>query len=250
MKVDYLRVVTQFIHEHHSTAQAVFWGGSIARGQGNENSDLDLVIVYDKLSNAFRETLKYNECDFDLFVHDTETLCYFLQDESRDSGIPATMNMILKGICVLPPSIFSEKIIAAAKASFELGPTPWEQDRIDRERFLITDALRDIQCPSSREKCIATTAQLYEKLAQFYFRAASKWSATGKNIVNALEADNPELARQYTTSFNEIFLLNKIGALEQLVTQILEPYGGQLWMGYYSDAPVDFRKASKKHNDK
>jgi hypothetical protein len=77
----------------------------------------------------------------------------------------------------------------------------------------------------------------YELLAEFYFRAQNKWSASGKMILQFLKKQNYDLACLYRDAFDDVFKHGHTQQLNELACEILEPYGGLLWDGYHADAP-------------
>ncbi len=229
-----LPTIQKLILERYPEAKAVFWAGSVAKNLGTEASDLDLIVVYEQIPNAYREAFIYEEWPIDAFVHDTNTLHYFFEESRTSSGIPGLISMVLEGLEVTTPTDFSKNIKAIAQKTFEAGPHPWSKEQIDKERFLITDMLEDIKLPASREEQIASTARLYEDLLNFYFRAQNKWSASGKSIIRYLQQDNPELALEFTRCFENIFQTGNAADLEKLIKKILAPFGGLLWNGFNS----------------
>jgi hypothetical protein len=240
-----LPTIQKLIQERYQEAKAVFWAGSVSQNQGTSASDLDLVIVYEKIPNAYREAFIYQEWPIDAFIHDTETLYYFFEESRANTGIPGLMQMILNGREVTAPTPYSESIKAKAQAIFTAGPAPWDQNQIDKERFFITDVLHDIQFPPSRAEQIASAAWLYEALAQLYFRSQNKWCASGKSIVSYLNRDNPELEREFSQGFEHLFKTGEPTLIENLTVKILSSSGGLLWDGYKSEAPKKCRIATK-----
>ncbi len=236
-----LQTIQKLIQEKYSEAKAVFWGGSVAKNLGTQRSDLDLIIVYEQLSNMYREAFIYDEWPIDTFVHDAETLHYVFEESRTDSGIPGSIYMIAHGHEVTAPTSFSENIKKLALLYLKLGPVPWDEKQINKERFFITDVLHDIICPVSDNEQIASAIWLYEALSQFYFRANNKWRASGKSIIRYLEADNTPLAQEYSQAFNHVFMYGQTKALEKLVKKIVEPFGGLLWDGFKSDGPKESR---------
>lgn len=77
-------------------AEFAFVAGSIMRGEGTAWSDIDLVVVFSSLERAWRESFVHDGFPVEAFVHDPETLKYYL---SRDieSGCPAMINMVASG---------------------------------------------------------------------------------------------------------------------------------------------------------
>ncbi len=240
-KSDPREVVEQLYKKHYAHAQAGYWGGSVAKGEGTEHSDLDVVVVFDHLPNAYRETFFMGGWPVDVFIHDLETLNYFFQESRNKSGIPGLLQMILTGVEIITDTETSKQVKLMAKEAFASGPAPWSTQEIDKERFFITDVLTDILYPVSRPEQIASAAWLYEALSQFYFRARGKWRASGKSIPRYLEKHDPDLARQFNRAFTRVFEKSETSALATLVHSILKPYGGLLWEEYRSDAPAEYR---------
>jgi len=240
-KQDPRKIVEKLRRDRYSNAQAVYWGGSVAKGEGTEHSDLDVVVVVDHLPNAYRETFFIGGWPVDVFIHDLETLNYFFQESRNKSGIPGLLQMILTGVEIIKDTETSKQVKLMAKEAFASGPAPWSTQEIDKERFFITDVLTDILYPVSRSEQIASAAWLYEALSQFYFRARGKWRASGKSIPRYLETDDPDLAKQFNQAFAGVFENSETSALETLVKNILKPYGGLLWEEYKSDASAECR---------
>ncbi|MBA8666785.1 hypothetical protein H1Q59_02625 [Holosporaceae bacterium 'Namur'] len=231
-----LSVIKKLIDERYSVAKAVFWGGSVSQGLGTNASDLDIIIVYERISNSYREAFIYEDWLIDAFIHDPETLGILFR-KMKEIGICGTMEMILNGREIMPKSSFSKCIKDLTRENYELRPLIWEKVETDKERFLITDLLDDILYPNSRAEQIASAAKLYEQLARFYFRAQNKWCASGKSILRYIEKDNPDIAYEYSHAFEKAFQGEDVQDLKNLVAKLLAPYGGLLWDGFRFDIP-------------
>ena len=238
---DPLLTLKKLLSERYQDALAIFWAGSVSNDEGTSASDLDLVIVYEQLPNAWREAFIFEGWPIDAFVHDKDTLRYFFEESKNGSGISGLLHMVLYGREITPASTFSENIKTLAKQFLQAGPTVWNKENIDKERFLITDTLEDVLFPKSRAEQMASAAWLYEALSQFYFRALNKWCASGKSIARYLEQDNPEIAKEFSESFESVFQTGEGADLKKLTQKILQPFGGFLWDGYKSEAPQDAR---------
>ncbi|WP_323738759.1 GNAT family N-acetyltransferase [Candidatus Trichorickettsia mobilis] len=236
MRNEPLATIQKLIKERYVDAKAVFWAGSVAANQGTNASDLDLVIVYESMPNAYREAFVYDGWPIDAFIHDLDTLRYFFEESRTGNGISGLSYMILNGREVTNSSAFSENVKTLAQEVLNAGPATWDQEQIDKERFLITDVLDDIKNPVGRDEQIASTGWLLEALGQFYFRSQNKWCASGKSIIRYLKSDNPDLATEFTKSFESLFQTGSFVLLDLLVKKILEPYGGLFWNGFRSDA--------------
>jgi GNAT superfamily N-acetyltransferase len=243
MRNDPLKAIQNLIKERYFDAKAVFWSGSVSKNEGTESSDLDLIIVFEKLPNAYRETFVYDRWPIDVFVHDKETLRYFFMESKEGNGISGLLHMILNSKEVTEPTDFSKDIKFMAQTILQAGPKPWDKNEIDKERFLITDVLGDIISPVNKAEQIASVAWLYEALAQFYFRAQKKWCASGKSCIRYLQKENKQLAEDYSQSFEKVFQSGDATDLKALIIKILTPYGGLLWDGFESKAPKESRMA-------
>ncbi len=101
-----------------------------------------------------------------------------------------------------------------------------------------------------KEEQVISPVHLFEPLLQFYFRAATKWTASGKSLIRLLKQENPELAEEWTAAFESLIQTGDASGIESAVTKILEPYGGYLWDGFRSDAPADWKDAMKTKFEK
>src|SRR5262245_48788022 len=73
---DLIRVTRQIFDDKYPTANVVLLAGSLLRGAGTPYSDLDLVVIFDQLPHAWRESFEFQGYPVEAFVHDPETLNY------------------------------------------------------------------------------------------------------------------------------------------------------------------------------
>ena len=242
---DPLPTIQKLIKERYVDSKAVFWAGSVSDGGGTSASDLDIVIVFEEVAHAYREAFVYDGWPIDAFIHDLNTLRYFCGKLEASDGKPALINMILRGQEILEPNEFSSQAKNIAEQALAKGPDSWTQAQIDKERFLITDILDDIKSPKNKEEQIISAVHLFEPLLQFYFRTATKWTASGKSLIRLLKAENPELAEEWTTAFEILIQTGDASGIESAVTKILAPHGGYLWDGFRSDAPAEWKESDE-----
>ncbi len=240
--VDHKAIVKRLCGERYKDASVIYWAGSVTTGNFTTKSDLDLVVIYNHISNAYREAFAFEGWKIDAFIHDLETLRYFFEEVDQKSGMSVLPQMVVSGVLITPPSSLSEDIKRLATKILDKGPPPWNKKEIDKTRFYITDLLDDIVFARDRTEQIASSTKLYEVLATFYFRAQNAWQADGKAIIQYLKKQNYDLAEMYRDAFDEVFKHNNTNALERLVNRILAPYGGLLWEGYRADAPAEWKK--------
>src|ERR1044071_7301531 len=83
--------------ERYAGARVIFLAGSVMRGDATETSDLDIVVVFDSLPNAYREAFTFGGWPVEAFVHNPETLRHFFEVNSR-RGVPSLMRMVIEGV--------------------------------------------------------------------------------------------------------------------------------------------------------
>jgi len=236
-------VAQQIFESRYPDAGVIFLAGSIIRGEGTPFSDLDLVVIFDRLPAAYRESFQFQGFPIEAFVHDPETLNYFLFEVDRPSGIPSLAQMIMEGIEIPRPNELSRSLKQLATSVMQLGPPDLSQEEVCKLRYNITNLVDDIRQPRSGDELIATGAELYDALANYYLRSNRLWSAKGKSIPRILRQADSDLCLHYTSAFEELFAHCQSATLIALVVEILAPRGGFLFDGHRLDAPANYRKA-------
>ena len=118
MRSSLVKVAKEIFESKYPDATVLFLAGSIVRGEGTPHSDLDLVVIFDKLNNAYRESFHFQGFPVEAFVHDPETLNYFLFEVDRPTGVPALAQMILEGIELPEPNEVSQWLKQLGYATF------------------------------------------------------------------------------------------------------------------------------------
>ncbi len=219
-----------------------FLAGSVVNGEGTFYSDLDIVVIYGKLDQAYRESFIFDEWPIEAFVHDPETLKYFFEEVDAKSGAPSLMNMVLYSEPIPEASMLVDELRQLAQEVLLKGPPAWDKDLIDRARYELTDLLDDLREPRDSAEKMATLCALYPKVANFYLRSSAKWSGSNKGIIRQLKSEYPEFFKDFDRRFQSAFRDSSTSGIIVLVESILAPFGGLLFDGYKLDAPKDWRK--------
>lgn len=218
-------------------------GGSFNRGQATLFSDIDLVVIFEKLDHAFRESFLFEDWPIEAFVHDPETLRYFFFEVDAKSGIPALPTMVLEGPPIPAVHPIADELKALAQEVMSGQPPAWDAKTLEAKRYRITDMVADIRDARTALEAAATIGVLHEELGNFYFRSKGLWSASDKQIPRRLAAVDPTLAVRWTEAFLEAWRGQR-ETLILLVEEILAPYDGFLFEGYRLDAPAEWRAAT------
>lgn len=239
---DLIKITKQILDERYPDADVIFLAGSLLRGEGTPYSDLDLVVIFERLPHAWRESFNFQGYPVEAFVHDPETFNYFIYELGRPSGLSAMARMVVEGIEVPCPSEISRSVKRIAADLIASGPPKLNDEDERKLRYTITNLIDDIRQPRSREELVASGAELYGALANYYFRANGVWSAVNKSIPRKLGNANPELYSRFCEGFDQLFAGGKSDKVIALADEILKRHGGFLFDGYKHEASPDCRK--------
>ena len=232
----------RIFEERYPKAKVVLLAGSVIRGEGTAHSDLDLVVIYDELKSAYRESFLFDGWPVEAFVHDPATLAYFTQQVDIPTGVPSLCHMVADGIAIGEESDLCLTLKRRAKALLDRGPDPLTDKEIDGLRYAISDQLDDLRAPRDHAEAVASATVLYGTLTNFWFRSQRRWSAKGKSIPRRVRALDPAFADRLEAAFLTLFSDGEPADVIRLAEELLAPYGGCLFEGYTSVAPQDWRK--------
>jgi len=213
----------------------MFLGGSVMRGEATPASDLDVVVVFEELPNAYRESFVHAGWPVEAFVHDGGTLARFFERD-RKRGLPILIGVVREGLEVPEADEFSAGLKRRAAEIFEAGPPAWDERELTLRRYRLTDWADDLRFPRSHEELFATGAALYQDAADFYFRTRGLWSAHSKTIPRRLRAADAAFAEKFVGAFDALFAGRRSGPAVALVEEMLEPCGGLLFDGFRQEA--------------
>jgi len=240
-RADPLATASEIVARRYEGAAVTFLAGSVMRGEGTATSDLDLVVVYERIDAAFRDSFIYEGWPVEAFVHDPETLRYFFLKVDRPGGVPSLPHMVSTGTPLPCATNFSRALQAFASEVLVGGPPPWNDDKLCLSRYSITSLVDDLRSPRSRAELIATGTALYAALADHFLLGQGHWSASGKSIPRRLASVAPELASRFNEAFDLLFTSGRTEEAIGLCAAVLAPSGGWLFDGYRATAPADWR---------
>jgi hypothetical protein len=240
---DELIEIARAIHnQRYGGAAVTFLAGSLVRGEGTATSDLDLVVVFEHVAHAYRESFMFYGKPVEAFVHDSETLSYFFS-RGRDLGVPSLAAMVSEGIEIPSSSELSQSLKAAARQLLAIGPPAWGEAEVDASRYAITNFVDDLREPRTRAEQAASGAALYGALSTFYLRSRGLWAANDKTIPRQLRRIDPTFAEKFDAAFESLFVQGNSTAVIELTEQVLANRGGWLFDGYRVPAPPEWRSS-------
>lgn len=227
--------------ERYPAARFAFAAGSIVRGEGVEGSDIDLVVVFESLEAAWRESFVAHGFPVEAFVHDVDTLHWF-SDADIAKGRPAIVQMVAEGVAFGDDRQGAEVQRQRAVSLLSLGPPPLVGEQLDDLRYAITDLCDDLRGGRPLNELRAIAASLYQPMADLILLGRGCWTGSGKwapRLIGRLDrtlADNFEGACHDAANGN-------VGPLLELAASELARHGGPLFAGYQRVAPTTARRA-------
>ncbi len=234
------QLAKRVLTERYPNADSGFAAGSLVRGGATETSDLDLVVLFNRLANAYRESFVFNGTPVEAFVHDPETLRAFFGKDVK-AGKSATLTMVVEGRIVGFRPEPAEAMKAEAQVILARGPPPLDRGALDHFRYGITSRVEDLRDQRPWPEVVATGVWLHLALADFVLRANGRWAAAAKWVPRALAAFDPALATAFEAAFADLLERRDTGRLISFAEQTLAPFGGCLFDGYRADAKADER---------
>ena len=219
-----------------------FASGSIIRGEGRKGSDIDLVVVFDRLETAWRETFLEGDFPFEVFVHDPETLSWFFESDIA-RGYPVIIHMVATGQILGPNPDKGQVWRDYAADILRAGPPELEGEKLSALKYQITDLLDDLHGERAAPEVRAIAALLYQPLADLMLLGRGRWSGRGKWIPRLLR----ELDRDLADSFDDAFgraSAREVEALCNLTRRELDRHGGPFFAGDKRTASQQARRKS------
>jgi predicted nucleotidyltransferase len=240
---DALAFLARYAKQRYTKADAVLLCGSTAADLGTATSDLDLVVLFERLpGGAYRETVDAEGTLVEAFCHDPGTIRYFIEVQGTPSGVPILAAMVSEGI---PVPGFSGSLIDEAKqiadAAISAGPPALTPSEIDHQRYTLASLVDDIDPMQPVSERVAIGSALYLGIATFALRAAGQWSGNGKGLARALARHDPGLDRALAVAIAELVADGDTAKISAVVDAVLTPYGGRLVAGYTARAPAEWR---------
>ncbi|WP_313618505.1 nucleotidyltransferase domain-containing protein [Agrobacterium sp.] len=219
-------------------ASHMFVAGSIMRGEGTVFSDIDLVVIFPRLPQAWRESFLLDGFPIEAFVHDPETLTYFI-GKDVESGTPVMVDMIASGT-IIGNTTDATAMQRQARDLLADGPKPLATAQLDAMRYVLSDLADDLRAEGPADEMAAIAAQLYPRLIDFILLGQQQWTGKGKWAARLLRRFDAQLAAVAAEAFKDAVHGNR-AKLVALTDQQLARHGGRLFDRYHAKAPRDAR---------
>lgn len=238
-------IAARLVRQQHPTAVAAIIGGSFATGRQTASSDIDLLLLFDHVDCAWRDTLVAEGRTVEVFGHDLATFTYFCKEIDAPGGKVPLVTMVVEGENILPAGDAYARLHGLAHAIDRAGPPVLDAENLQRRRYAITTALEDLVDSTHPGEALAVACQLYEALADLHLRAAGQWSGGGKHLFRRLQACDAAIAAQLDGAMRLAASDLPAGqrAFADVTAAVLAPVGGPLLDGFTLPAPAHWRSA-------
>jgi predicted nucleotidyltransferase len=238
-------IAVRLVHERYPTAVAAIIGGSFATGRQTPTSDIDLLLLFEHVDCAWRDTIVAEGRTVELFGHDLATFTYFCKEIDAPGGTVPLAMMVVEGENIVAAGDAYAQMHALAQAIDGAGPPVLDAENLQRRRYAITTAQEDLVDSTHPGEALAVACQLYEALADLHLRAAGQWSGGGKHLFRRLQAFDAAIAGQLDGALRLVAGDLPAGqqAFAQVTAAVLAPAGGPLLDGFTLPAPAHWRCA-------
>jgi hypothetical protein len=178
-------------------------------------------------------------------AHDAETLAYFVAEDCRN-GRPSLAHLISEAFVIPGETDSSRAIQTWARKVVAARPDTPSPAALAEDRYWITDLLDDLRDDRPPAELRAIACKLYPLVCNLVLKTRGHWVGSGKTLPRLVEAADPEVSRRIETAFDEFFRTGDRTGVLRATQQILEPFGGELFDGFRSDAPASSRLASSE----
>lgn len=223
---------TQLVHDLFKTRYAgsncIFFCGSAARDEMTEHSDVDIIVLFNKLPHAHRETFRAKGWLLDAQVHDPETLNYLMVSDAR-LGSAIVAKMITESILI--PIATAESNLLTAIASRIVLSGPPQQD-FSGVRWMVANIISDLKQSKDDHETLAIGVELYKILTTFFFRSRNQWPASKKMTPRLLESIDPAVNERFHLVFSRLFSQGDADPVIKLAEELLQVVGGPISEGF------------------
>jgi Nucleotidyltransferase domain len=226
--------------KRYPSASVVFCGGSVVRGEGFPSSDLDVVVLFDQVANAWRESFQFEGWPVEVFGHDAQTLAYFVAHDCA-GGRPSLAQMISEALVIPAETPASRAIQAWAQDVVATRPAVPTAASLAEDRYGLTDLLDDFRDDRSTAELRSIACKLYPLVCNFVLKTRGHWLGSGKTLPRLLERAAPDLSPLVESAFETFFKTGDRTGVLTVLQRVLEPFGGELFDGFRLDASASFR---------
>ncbi|PPF44103.1 hypothetical protein C5B85_10685 [Pseudoclavibacter sp. AY1F1] len=223
-------VAAAFVAECFPRAEIAVLAGSSATGRRTATSDIDLLLIgpeamFDDGRTSLAASMAYEREVIELFSYTEADFARWVRSDLSGHR-PVLLSMLQEGL----PVRGGTQLAALRdhwRPIIEAGPQVSEHELATR-RYEVTDLLDDLRDASDVLEQRVTAGLLFDKTAELILLTNGRWLATGKHLVRALRAWDPERAAALAAPFLGLEFLTFADQVEAELRLV----GGRLQAGF------------------
>lgn len=223
-----LREALEFIHRTSSPIGIVVCG-SLVLGEGDESSDLDLYVVWERRERQ-RIQKVFGGVPAEIFINPPAKVREYFRAEAVE-GAPSTADMLARGVVVHggdEPVI--QELVDEARAVLRSRPDPTEAE-LTEKKYAAATALEDgrDRLPIDPATAVMFLTDAVCRMVEFWFLDTNQMMPRRKERMAAIATAEPEFGALLDAFWLEAVLEEKLSAAEKLADAILGERGFFEW---------------------
>lgn len=225
---DPVAAARRLVEDRFPNARWAMLTGSVLTAARTPGSDLDILVFCDEGDGLpFREWLRWDGFNVDLFAYDQAGLDHYLELDLRD-GRPALHRMVAGGLLLTNVDEHATRLQAHCASVLAAGPRPLTTDQLNMVRYGLADLSDDLVHASDPVEAAATAAMLWQAVADAACATARPphWRGTGKWRARELHDFDPAFAQRW------LAVRHDPAALLAMAAELITQTGGPLVDGF------------------
>jgi predicted nucleotidyltransferase len=225
-------IISNAIEKYFKDCSFYFFHGSYFSGTPNENSDIDLIIVYKSAISPFRQKFVSDGFLFDVFVYDIETLNGALH-QARVNGQFVTVAAVVHSETYPAPTPESKLIKNIAERVMSAGYL--FTNRVFFRQYM-TNIIDDLFENDIDHEIVMLSIELYKSIVEFTLINSGFGVCSRKHAAQTLNHTDSQFHQELNLSLRTAINGNP-AAIIVLGKKVLDILGGPLSDGFKMTLP-------------
>lgn len=230
MRMEPVEAAERIIQYDYPDCLLAVLGGSASRGEHNEQSDLDIIVIERDGHDFSRKTIEAHGWIAEIFILSLSSYREYF-DEGVIAANPSLQRMVVEGT-VLHALPEGEEVQAEARSDLNYGPMPLMLTDINEYRYMLTEYLLDLQSPRRDAEKWFTVHKIAAILCDFVLRVNREWTGEGKTLFRLFNRYDSILGERLEAALTAMYRQDDPSVLMAFTEEMLHPYGGKLLIGY------------------